>query len=79
MHHHLGFEQPDRIGLHGLFSLLDPEPARPASADRAVGPDKGTPVATSTGARTPATRQALRRFQGWLDDQQRTDAHDAAA
>ena len=78
MHHHLGFEQPDRMGLHGLFSLLDPEPARPATAGAAVGAGKGKPVATSAGASAPATRRALRHFQGWLDAQQGDEAETAA-
>jgi hypothetical protein len=74
VHHHLGFEQPERIGLGGLWSALD-VPA-PGGGGRSATEEPRHPVGRSTGAADPSVGEAVAAL---LRSQPSTPAADVAA
>jgi hypothetical protein len=69
VHHHLGFEQPQRDGFGGLWSILD-APTATSAAEGATDEEPRHHVARSTGATAPgvaAAVAALLRHRTTLD------------
>ena len=61
VHHHLGFDLPERAGFGGLWSALEAPPAP-------VSLEVRHPVASSSGASSPAVRAAVAAFVAAIAD-----------
>jgi hypothetical protein len=59
VHHHLGFEQPERMGLGGLWSALAAPADGGGPSSAAAAEEERVHVARSTGARSPAVAAAV--------------------
>jgi hypothetical protein len=58
VHHHLGFEQPERVGLGGLWSALT-DLASDGATTASATDEARHHVARSCGARSPAVAAAV--------------------
>lgn len=59
MHHHLGFEPPERSGFDGLWSALAAPVENGRAPHRAEGADERHHVARSHGSSSPAVTSAV--------------------